>query len=256
MLERFINNFIKIKMQSHLNKIISILVFLLFLSSCEKDELTLPTKVTFELGFQAFGFNENKNTESSFQKSQGIMQVTRGTITIESLEFDGRREEGKDFYFVSDFPEPITSNLSAGKTNELKTFDIPQGVYNFIEISLNLVTDNEAPIVIEGVFNRGMPFEDDILIRFEYPNTERIRIKAKPKGNGQNIVLKKDIPSTSTIKLDGGVIFQFVNMHMLINANISNFEGEEAIIINQNENNDIFNLMASQVERAFSAVIN
>ncbi len=236
------------------NNILFLLVLLLLLTSCEKDEHTLPAKVNFEFELISYDYGEISKTGTVSDKSQGNLEVNHGTLNIGSIEFDGRREQGKDIYFESNFSEAVFANLSTGQCSKPISFDIPQGVYKFIEINLNLLDNNGAPLMLEGTLRRGMPFEDDILIRFEYPIAERIRIKAEPKNNTGSIVIKKDVTSTFTIKVDAGVVFRFVNMNMLMNAEIFTFEEEKTIIINQEKNNDIFNLIASQVEKSFTAV--
>lgn len=240
-------------MQAHINKTFLALSFVLFFTSCE-DPLTLPAKVNFEFELITHDYGEYQKTGTSVHKSQGNLKIDQGTLMFESLEFDGRREEGKDYYFISNFSELVIVNLSTGQSNKFLSFDIPQGVYNLIEITLNIRGDNEISLVLEGILKKEMPFEEDILVRFEYPISERIRIKAEPAGNVGKIVLKKDVLSTATIIIDASVIFRFVNMHMLVNADTSIYNGGEAIIINQDNNNDIFNLMATQIEKSFSVV--
>jgi len=237
------------------NNILSLLVLLLLLSSCEKDEHALPAEVNFEFELISYEYGEfYKTSNKTSDKSQGNLEINHGTLNIGSIEFDGRREQGKDIYFESNFSEAVFANLSTGQCSKPVSFDIPQGVYNFVEINLNLSDNNRFPLILEGTLIRGMPFEDDIRIRFEYPIPERIRIKAEPKNNTGSIVIKKDITSTFTIKVEAGAVFRFVNMHMLMNAETFTYEGEKAILINQEKNNDIFNLIASQIEKSFTAV--
>jgi hypothetical protein len=225
-------------------------IILLFISSCERD-LSLPSKVFVEFSFISLD-NEDNLKSGPPVSPPGHIQVNRGSLRILYIEFDGRRDEGRDVFFVSDLPEPLVVDLESGMINQVMSFDIPQGVYNFIEFHLALGGDGQTPLVLEGKV-KGQSGE--MPIRFEYKVHEKIRIRAETKQKGQKIVLKKDSPSTARIIIDSRFIFQFVNASMFQDANVITINGEQVILINSASNENIFNALANRIEKSFNIII-
>ncbi len=241
---------------------LTILFFLLLLPACRKDELTLPSKVIFK--FELIPHQEADNLKGGppFDVPGGRMTIDRGTLTIESIKFDGKRDEAKDYSFVSNLPFPLIVDLESGETNQEVSFDIPQGVYNHVEIFLSLGVADEPSVALDGIIRRG-PWEK-IPIRFEYNIREQIRIWAEPgklresgESGGQHnkIVFRKDTPSIARIVVDAGSLFQFVNLPEIQNATPSVRDGEKIIIISFDSNTEIFNTMGQRLDRSFRVII-
>ncbi|MGM0407310.1 MAG: hypothetical protein ACQERU_04965, partial [Bacteroidota bacterium] len=185
---------------------ICLAIIVLGLASCERDELTLPAEVNFEFSMEPYQTDVTLKSMNSFNVNEGI-------IEINSMEFDGRRNEGEDYYFTKRFDESLHAELHTGLKNQEVSFDIPQGVYNRIDLNLSIGTDGDNAIRLQGTFQQG-PF-DDIPVVFEYSFTENVRIRAKNKEGNEQIVLKKDTPATATVVLDVPFLFQLVNMGMI-----------------------------------------
>ncbi len=243
-------------MQTYLYKVVSLLIFLLLLTSCEKDELTLPAEVNFEFEFIAHedGIigNGPKKLSSNLQQPPGKIEIDQGTLVIESIVFDGRRQEGEDVFFTSDLSEPVVVNLQTEESNKPLKFDIPQGIYNRIEIDIELDGNNKLPLVLEGNFKKG-PLEE-FPVRFEYDISEKIRVRAKPAGNIDNIVLKKDTPSIAKVRVDANSIFQLVNMSMINDANITDIDGEEVLLINNESNGNMYSIISARIDKSFDVI--
>lgn len=234
-------------------KSLPVIIVLLFLTGClPKDELTLPAKVNFEFEFVAHEEWTDLKSGPPVQIPAGRLSINRGNLLIEAIEFEGRRDEGKDVFFISNFTGPVKADLETGESNRQVTFDIPQGVYNRIEIDLYLGGDDEIPFVLEGTLRKG-PFEE-IPVRFEYNLREQIRVRAEPGGQTDRIVLKKDMPSTARVVVDAGFIFRLVNMAMLQDATITVYGDEDMVLINLSNNTGIFGLMATRLEKSFRII--
>jgi hypothetical protein len=256
-----------------LSYFISFLI-LIILASCQKDPLSRPTKVSFVFGMQDYSIRDDSDkktfmyTGKSFSQSDkslntdgsiidkasnnGILVIDRGSLIISSIEFEGRREQGEDVYFSSNLGQKIIADLGAMTTNIPVSFDIPQGVYHHIEITLNLGTDGQAPLIMEGNLQRG-PLQDTP-IRFEYPFTERIRIIGKGK-HQQNIVLHEDKLSVARVEINAESLFRLVNMGMIMTASTINQGGQDIIIINHQNNLPVFNMIANRLANAFTLSI-
>ncbi|MFO7830217.1 MAG: hypothetical protein R6V23_16470, partial [Bacteroidales bacterium] len=68
---------------------ICLALIVLGLASCERDELTLPAEVNFEFSMEPYQTDVTLKSMNSFNVNEGI-------IEINSMEFDGRRNEGED----------------------------------------------------------------------------------------------------------------------------------------------------------------
>lgn len=228
------------------------LFFLLLFSSCSKDPLTLPSKVIFD--FELISHEEGDDLKSSPPKNPpfGKITVDQGTLVIGSIEFDGRRDQGRDVFFVSDLQEPVIVDLDKGDSSVELSFDIPQGVYNRIELIINLGNGEGTSLQLDGMIKMGR--QAGLPVRFEYNIPEQIRVRAEPGNAGNKIVLTRDKPSKARIVVDAGEVFQFVKLPVLQEAAVSVLGDENIVIISPENNINIFNSMASRIERSFRVV--
>jgi hypothetical protein len=235
-------------------RILTVIIIFLFMASCRKDELTLPAKVLLE--FELIPHEEDGADLKSGPPSQvpfGKMTIDQGKMIIGAIEFDGRREEGKDVFFVADLNQPVIVDMNTGSFNQALSFDIPQGVYNLVDFYFELENEDEIPLVLEGKITRG-PLSE-LLIRFEYDIPERFSVRAGSKGNSREIILRKDNLSKARIILDARYIFQFANLPLLRDASISTMDGKEVLLISSTTNVSIFNKMADRLEKSMKIII-
>ncbi|MBW6478385.1 MAG: hypothetical protein K0B37_03085 [Bacteroidales bacterium] len=227
-------------------------------SSCSKDELALPSKVYFHFGMTPHSDTEN---EEGFKNGYGSagqpgpvsFTIDKGTLVVAAIEFDGKREQGQDVYFISDFPTPVVAKLHEEGTQATVDFDIPQGIYKRIDISLHLGNDhNDIPLKLEGLFNR--PGLGPVTIRFEYPFDDILTIRSTGGGANQEITLRKDQPSTAMIRLDAGSLFRLINPAVFMNADIIVENGQNILEISNSNNRNIFNQIAARMNNAFTIV--
>lgn len=219
-----------------------LLAFLFLVISCQKDELTLPSKVLFKFGMIS-SFNEDNGNKNS--NNSHLFFIDKGRFIFENIEFDGRRDEGKDIFFISNFPSAVEAVLENQETNFEVKFDIPQGVYNKIDISFYIDNSQHIPIVLEGKFKTGAVEKN---IRFEYNHTEKISVRAYNKQNAQNsIVLTKDESSTAFVIVDSEFLFRFISIAAIMNAESFLLNNNEVILINNQHNTDLFNQIAGRI---------
>ena len=236
-----------------------ILILPLLLTSCGKDELTQPAKVSFEI--ELIPHEESNDQKSRVPPHQrpftgpfNKLIIDRGTLIIESISFEGRRDEGRDVFFTSDLKDPVIADLKTGGINQELIFDIPQGVYNQIDLFIDLGSEEMTPLVLEGRIRNKQ--SEEIPVRFEYNFREWIRIRAEPGNKGNRIVLKKEDLSRARIVFDAGSAFQFANLQALEAASvaISVTDDQELLIISDRINTNIFNSVANRLEKSFRVV--
>ena len=225
--------------------------FLLFLVlcllafiSCEENELKLPAHVDMEFDMKVVNMDNNSKT--------GQFTIEEGFMALNSFEFDGKREQGEDYYFSRSFDDIIEAELHTGLTSGKVSFDVPQGVYNKIDLIISLGSDEKPSLSLRGSFNKG-PLEN-INVLFEYSLSEEIFIRAENKAGNRQVVLKKDQPSMATLLLDTPFMFQLMNLGTLRNAEVYMHEGQETIIISKEKNPEIFNVLVTRLDKSLKVI--
>ncbi|MDT8402533.1 MAG: hypothetical protein RQ743_12630 [Bacteroidales bacterium] len=225
--------------------LLSCILCIAVISSCEKDELKLPAEVKLAFEMDALKIQENT-------KAGQVFSVDEAYLVLSALEFDGKREEGEDYFFTSLFDEALHAEMHTGQASRNVSFDIPQGIYKLIDLNLMVGDETSPAVVLRGKFQRG-PLED-VPVIFEYAFREEIKVRAMNKEGKRQVVLRKDIPGTATILLDVPSMFQLFNIGLLRNAEQFSYQGEETIIINNEKNTDIFNLLATRLDKSLQVI--
>ena len=218
---------------------------LVLFSSCEKDELTQPVEVEFEFSMESFHLEGTSKAGSGFEVDEGI-------IVVNEIQFDGRRNQGEDYYFTSDFDSPLTAQMNNHETNQNIAYDIPQGIYDHIDINLSLGDTAQFALQLKGRFQRG-PM-DEVLVDFQYQFQEQIRIRARNNQNNEQVVLTQGSGVKAKVIFDVPHLFQFVSMKMIQNAEITNNGSSNVLEINSEKNTDIFNLLITRLDNSMRVV--
>jgi hypothetical protein len=205
--------------------------------------LTKPAEVTFQ-----FRLNDE-------QPAGKFLEFQAGTMQVKEIGFEGYRESGEDVFFTSDFENLIMADLATGATSDLIKFDIPQGIYDHINLSIEINENNEDPsLTLNGTYNSAN--SGYVPVKFKFAIHEILNLNPKP-GQGKNkIVLNKDIPSTAEVLINTGFMFQVVNSRMLESAEITQQDGESVIVISKDLNQHIFNAVVNRLENSTTALFN
>ncbi len=237
---------------------ILLLVFIFSMNSCQKDELTLPAKVYFTFGLEPLQESglKNQSTESDANPPFGQLDIDMGAMVVRAIEFDGKREQGRDVYFISDFDAPLQIMLGKHEDNVEVSFDIPQGSYKKIDIGFHLGDFNGTglpSLTLEG--NMVLPNSQSVYLRFEYHFDDIIVVRSRGSVANENILLRKDKVSTATVEIDVPFLFRFINMGELMSGQFAHENGNEVLVINEHKNQALFNKLANRLNNAFSVVI-
>ena len=227
---------------------------LLFFLSCGKDPSTLPAKVNMNFGMIPLGQEESlKEASLDNNGENGVyLSITDGTLVINRIDFEGRRESAEDVFFTAHFDPPIIVDLGEGSSSRYVQFDIPQGVFERMEFIFHLGAPGHLPLVMTGVAN--LPQFGEKLIRFEYQYPEPIStIAQSPEEN--TIVLKKDVVSQTSVLISAEKLYRLVNIGLLVSSEVSNPTQGETIVINQDMNSPIFNVVANRLSQSLEVII-
>lgn len=215
---------------------------LLTVGSCVKDPSTYPSDLLLKFSIE--------NT------SQPPHQVSIDTarIILGSLEFDGIRETGKDYYFKSHFSPPLVADLVTGTIDPPSKFNVPQGVYTRIRIVLDFFEEEESPgLYFHGSANfpgRGkIPFEITAGTDYHFEG-----ISSDPQGSS-TLSITADKTSTLEIVFKPGKWFNSVPGHFIDQAHMPYLNGVPTLVINENINKDIFDIVSFQMQQSTKAII-
>lgn len=223
------------------NSIIFIAILFLLFTSCKKNELSQPVEIPFEFSMETFQANK-------LEKSNFRFTINEGTINISSLDFYGKRESGEDYYFTTVFDSTLRAEMQTGKMNQKLKFDFPQGIYSTMELTFYVGTEEDKSIILNGTYRHGN--SGYIPIRFEYKLIDEIAVQITDTAMKKQIVLQKEVSTKAKIIFKTPSLFQFVNYKMIQDADTVDIEGIATILINENTNQEIFNLLASRIDNS------
>lgn len=214
----------------------------LFVISCEK-KWKKPSDVSF-------GFMLNSNSGS------GLVKFSSGYFLLSEIDFDGQRKQGSsnvNFTKEYDPNEQVSLNISALSPGIV--FDIPQGTYTSINVDAKIEEQsNNAPnLVLYGTYINTI--NDTLAVRFEFSSGDNFEMTASNSSGTNEILLMEDRSSTASIIFNPKYWFDIVPQSMFESADVVIENGIPTIIISENENEDIYQLVADRVEDGNQIII-
>jgi len=218
-------------------------LFVLVATGCKKNQLKKPTDVSFKMDI-------NRNTSAN-----GKLVFTSGTILLASFDVEGEREEGDPIAFTRSFSSGLLVNFSPDNSISEIQYDIPQGVYTSLDVNFSTFDDfGGNTIVVNGIYTNNA--SNDIPVRYEFLSSEYFSISGEDYSGSSSIVLDKDTPANTLIKLDPIHWFSIITTNMMENADLVNVGGIMTILINESVNDNIYDLIADRIDESTEAVFN
>lgn len=208
-----------------------------FLFACQKNELKKPTDVSFKMDI-------NRAPSTS-----GALIFDEGTINLAAFDVEGERQEGSDVSFSKEFSNGLLVSFDPNQPISEIDFDIPQGVYKSLAISFETFDDNsDITIVCKGSYTNNSG--SSIPLQFEFMSSEYFSMEAEDDSGNSDIVLDKDTPANAFIVFDPIYWFDIVPQNLLENAETSNVNGAQTILINDSYNDNIYEMVVTRVEES------
>ncbi len=213
------------------------------LVGCDKDELKKPTRV--RIRFKV----DDQVTAPSGNNGQGnaapfSLKVNGGTISIDRIRIKGERKGAENVDFARE--DEIDIPIEKGTAEERTYFELPQGTYQDLSISLRL---QGAPAIsckgerIEKAPNKATSFHLSV--------KEKRTVKSSVVSKG-SVELDKDRPRTIEVELKVGEWFQGIPEQLWKNAAVDQGpNGKERIMIQKGENTSIHDKVLQRIENAF-----
>lgn len=211
-------------------------------TSCTKDELTKPASVNLSMEIVKDEVNLRTNS------SGPAVKINKTHYVFSEMEFQGYRQSGNDYFFTKKFEEGLEVTVEEGKPTSLLSFDMPQGVYDRINISLKVLKNTEASIVMEGFYTNNKM--EAIPLIFIYNFDEVFEYPARPGNNSSTISVSKASSNEATIQFSPSYWMQLINARMLQGAKLDLIAGRPTIVISEESNTHIFNLLTSRIKNA------
>jgi hypothetical protein len=233
-------------MNLHKIGLAGIILFLLFPGCTKKDDLTLPVKVYFKIGVsqtspynaEYFAFNECK-------------------IGIQSIGFEGKREEGGDVYFETNSHlnmQPFTFLRPV----QVAVFDIPQGIYYFMKWDLTMKClnpeglddgrDESDPcigVTISGNYLTSNGPQVPFILAID--EAERFDVTASDPLGKSIIALSVNREYEATVLFDPEYAFHTITREAFEASEVSDVKGKPTVIISSHRNTDLYMILLYRV---------
>ncbi|BDS12222.1 hypothetical protein [Aureispira anguillae] len=210
--------------------------FILSIFACSKvNQWKQPTKICFSIDLLDATILDGKLT------------FDEGYLMVESFKFDGKRTEGADVYFTKHYTDEFTAPLGIERLDEL-SFDVPQGIYQSIDVELVSKSSHTPNLVINGTFKNKMGLLYPV--RFELAKTEVLHITGEDlMGNDKEVDLAKITKTKATILLDPAQWFSSIQGASLEQAEKSPVGGQSTILITKTINQQLYEEVVAKLER-------
>lgn len=205
-------------------------IIVILLVSCSKHKLKQPCTLQISTSFKETG-GGNGNLDNE------------GTINLHRITFTGVREEGDDVEIEME-PESKTLFLGEQSASGLN-LDIPVGVYKEFQLKIRLNENNSLELTKKS----NSPVQDPLIIQLSDD------IDLIFAGKSKTSELKKHETYDCKLIWDYNVLFAGINGMSWANAQISNVQGQNVVLINETINTLIFDKIKSNLSHALTVKI-
>ena len=228
------------------------LFVLLLLLSCSKDELVQPVTVELLMEMEP----AQKGQESS------DIDVNGGRFLLSEIGFDGYRESGENYFFTKSFPDSLKISFSKEQAAHVLNFQMPQGVYNRIDIKIEVPAGKEAAaagdLIDRSKLKGGIELWGHwvnvhgvkIPFLFIYTAVDELKITAKSASGSQQVVVKNKSKYQARLRFNPQQWMELINTRMLQSAKLSVVNGSPTVVISKSQNEQVYNLLANRIEQS------
>jgi len=216
--------------------------------SC-KDESTLPVRISLSVNI------------ADRLKSDNLL-FENGEIVIGEVQFDGKRETGKDYSFYSE-PDKILGPqvfyAPPAASAAIAFFDLPQGIYTWMNWKFQLSEglaeleeddDTETPGLILNGYYTGVNGEK-VPVRLEIDPFEAFECKAVNAGGNRTIDIISDKKYTAELCFDPYFAFRPVSSNTIEGADYIN----GVLLISSGWNVDIYEVILYRLQQSARIVV-
>ncbi len=245
-------------MKNHVNTVailVSGLLFMAGLTSCEFEELTAPVRIDVEVSLAE---DEAPLSYLSFER---IM------LNIGQISFYGIRQEGNDVLFSTRPGDTFGMHLLTygQNTSPVTYFDIPQGAYQLMrwDIETESIDDDVFPddyidsddsgFIIEGTYSQ----QDGAVVKLfiAIDEEELIRIESESASGEVPIPILSGNVYTVKMEINPQAIMKGIPRTLIEQAETEEEDDIEFIEISEDENEELYDLVLFQLSKTLKAVV-
>lgn len=235
---------------------LSLILSLSILFGCDKDELTHPVKVNFNIKI-------NQATSS-----QSYLTLSKSVFCIGTISFIGLRQQGGDVHF--DTKPGVTHGtiiMNVDQPEKFVTyFDLPQGVYNYMGWDLSfseidddvfedeIIDSDDFGMVIIGNYTK---INGEVLpIYFAISSDEKFSCETTNSDNTTPVSIVKNNTYNLLIEMNPAEAVEGISRDYFEQAVIENDDDEiKYIMVSSESNISLYQLFLFRLERILKATM-
>lgn len=216
-------------------------------SACSSDDTTEQPVLSVNFNTVTSPFNTQAETSSlNKQAASGAFVFNDGFIKLSEMEYEA--ESANDIQSVEfELEQVVVIDFATGiPTPDIRAIEIPAGTYEEVEIEVELFDENDEPsVVLNGTYTA--PDGSAHPVRFEFNSGETFEVEREG-----TIVFAEGRSAIAEITFDPSVWFAGVTDEHMADANKVN----GVIVISENQNSEIFDIVADGLDLATELEIN
>lgn len=221
---------------------------------CAKDELTMPVSVKLQMEI------ESGEVAVNSRMVPNTIHIERGRYLLSEVAFKGYRESGADYFFEREYEPGLEVAMETGRMATAISFDMPQGLYERIAISLKVEKsegnekeggkpyNEQASLILYGSYTNVLKQQVPLIFVYNYDDTFEFNARSD-KGQHVIAVGGGNYPK-ARIRFKPSYWLQQLNSRMLQGAKLTLVNGVPTIVLSEQQNEQIFNVLTSRIKKA------
>ena len=191
------------------------------------------------------------------ESTHAQLDFTKGSISIREFEFHGQRDNAPNVHFSKVFDTKFDSPLSVNPVAiPLQQYDVPQGVYSLIDITLSLFSSTQPTtpgLWVEGTLTRS---DNSVVpVRIEIAPDVKLEVSAESSaGSNSLITLIENNSTTATIGFSPDQWFNTISISSLEGATLTSVNNEMVLLISKEVNPDLYQTAVNNIEENTKAI--
>jgi len=229
--------------------------FILLVFSCTKDELTKPVKINFGVGF-----HDDPPLADYFT-------ISKGTISIGKITFEGKRVVGEDYSFETRPTETVGVYQFSylNKDTVITHFDAPQGSYLSMKWGVRLtgsspnadttgISTETAGLIIEGSYKNLA----GVIVPFYFimDASEELEIQAVNVSGASNIDLLDEKVYNAKLQFNLGYSLASISRDYFENTELEVEDDISSMVISKDSNETLYSQILLGIKSSTKIVVN
>lgn len=227
-----------------MQKRILLLIAIAFLGACSADDsanFKAPSSLLFTI-----------DVDRSPSKL-GRLEFTGGFLRMSSFQLDGDRVEAEDYFFQNGYNPPIEIIFDTLEISPYLQFDLPQGIYNTIQLNFEIPSANINTLEVYGRHKNAQGTWIDL--RLEVDSFEHFSFLGRNANGNTEIVLQEGFSRVGKIVLNPAHWFSALSWEQLEAADRAFYNGDSLILINRNMNSGLYNEIDNRLDELNQLII-